>query len=61
MTKAQKFIKKAKEIMPHIEDLQDLDTSIDDPSHIDEIMFHRSEYIGGMAQVILELVNMESK
>lgn len=55
-TIAQRFIKKAAEIMPHQDDLQDLDSSIDSKSHIDEIMFAKGEYLGGMAAVILELI-----
>jgi len=53
---AKKFIAKAKEIMPHQDGLQDLDPSIDSLDHIDEIMFSKGEYIGGMAAVIIQLI-----
>lgn len=53
MTRAQIFKEKAAELMPHMGELQDLDPAIDDAGHIDEIMFRRSEYLGGMAAVIL--------
>lgn len=56
LTVAQKFIKKSKEIMPHHDALIDLDENIDSADHIDEIMFRKSEYIGGMASVILTLI-----
>ena len=42
--------------MPHQSDLQDLDESINSPDIIDDIMFHKGEYIGGMAAVILEII-----
>ena len=56
MTLAKKFIQEAKKLMPHQNDLQDLDESIDSPDAIDEIMFRKGEYIGGMAAVILEII-----
>ena len=55
-TSAQAFIAKAKEIMPHQDDLQDLDPAIDSTDHTDEIMFGKGEYIGGMAAVIIQLI-----
>lgn len=57
MTKAQKFIAKAREIMPHQDELQDLDPTIDNAGHIDDIMFRKGEYLGGMASVILALIS----
>lgn len=56
MTLAQKFMQEAKKLMPHQSDLQDLDESINSPDTIDDIMFHKGEYIGGMAAVILEII-----
>lgn len=56
MTLAQKFKAKAAELMPHQTGLQEIDDSIDSASHIDEIIFRESEYLGGMAAVILELI-----
>lgn len=58
-TLAQRFKARAREIMPHQDKLQDLDDRIDDEGHIDEIIFRKSEYLGGMAAVILELVKRE--
>ena len=60
MTLAQKFIAKSREVMPHMDDLRDLDESIDNAGHIDEIMFRKGEYIGGMAAVILALITQSN-
>lgn len=57
MTKAEQFIAKAREIMPHQDELQDLDPAIDSAGEIDDIMFRKGEYLGGMAAVILALVS----
>ncbi len=54
-TLAMKFKEKAAELMPHMDDLQDLPDSVDSSNAIDEIMFRKSEYVGGMAAVILVL------
>lgn len=56
MTLAQKFKQEAHRIMPHQSDLLELDDRVNTASEIDEIMFHKSEYIGGMAAVILEII-----
>lgn len=55
-TLAQKFITKARELVPFQNELQDLDPSINCETAIDELMFRKGEYLGGMAVVILELV-----
>lgn len=59
-TLAVKFKAKAKLVMLTQDDLLDLDDSIDSESEIDEIMFHKGEYIGGMAAVILSLLRMDN-
>ena len=56
MTLAQKFKQEAHRLMPHQSDLLDLDETVNTASEIDEIMFHKGEYIGGMAAVILEII-----
>ena len=61
MTQAQRFIKKALEIEPHQDELRELDESIDSTDTIDQIMFSKGEYIGGMAAVIIELVKRDLK
>ncbi|MFC5584455.1 hypothetical protein ACFPOD_04985 [Nitratireductor kimnyeongensis] len=56
MNDAERYNAEVKRIMPHMaEDLM-VDPSIDNANHIDEIVFRRSEFLGGMACVILELV-----
>jgi len=60
-TLALEFKKVAKKLMPNQSSLQELDESIDDAGHIDEIMFRHGEYIGGMADVILVLIDRNIK
>ena len=43
--------------MPQHSELQDLDDNINCADPIDEIIFHKGEYLGGMASVILAIVN----
>ena len=57
MTLGQRFNAKAKELARG-QDLQ-VDPAINSASHIDEIIFRRSEYLGGMASVILTLITKE--
>ncbi|KSQ21733.1 hypothetical protein APB26_32650 [Pseudomonas aeruginosa] len=59
MTLAQRFARKACQLVPHHQDLQEIDPALDSPEAIDEIMFRRSEYLGGMAAVILALIARE--
>lgn len=56
MTKAQAFKKKAKQLMPQQDDLQSIDESIDSYDEIDDVMFRKGEYLGGMAAVLIELI-----
>ncbi len=55
MTLAAKYNAKVHELMPHMAPMLVVDKSIDNSSQIDEIVFRRSEYLGGMAAVILAL------
>lgn len=61
MTLAQRFIEKARELVPQHGDLQSIDPAIDDASVIDEILFRRSEYLGGMATAILAILSREDR
>lgn len=57
MTFAEKFKNKAQELMPNVDELQQLPLSANDHSSIDEHMFrNHGEYVGGMAAVILALI-----
>jgi hypothetical protein len=42
--------------MPHMADSLRVDPAIDCAGEIDEIVFRRGEYLGGMAGVLLALV-----
>ena len=55
-TIAARYNAKAREIMPHIADDLMVDPSTHSAALIDEVVFHRSEFLGGMAAVILALV-----
>lgn len=59
MTYAELYIQKARELIPAHNELCDIDPSIDQPRIIDELVFSRGEYLGGMAAVILELVKRD--
>lgn len=56
MTLAQRYNEKARLIMPHMGSRLIVDDAIDSTGHIDEVVFRRGEYLGGMAAVLLELV-----
>jgi hypothetical protein len=60
-TVKSKFIEKSKELMYGHEELQDFSSfqgNINDPHHISDFMFsNHGEYIGGMAAVILAIIN----
>lgn len=59
MTLAEKYNAEVKRLMPHMASYLTVDPAIDDASHIDELVFHRSEYLGGMAAVILAVVKQK--
>ena len=57
MTIAEHYNVKVYEIMPHMAE----DLAVTTANDIYEIVFRRSVYLGGMACVILEIVEQESK
>ncbi|KGK99978.1 hypothetical protein [Thalassobacter sp. 16PALIMAR09] len=57
MTLAEHYNAEAKLRMPHMADDLAVDPAIDNAGHIDEIVFRRSEYLGGMAAVLLALIS----
>jgi len=59
-TKGQLFKEKAIELMPHQSELIDVDTFIDSFEVLDEMLFKRSEYLGGMAAVIISMLKKEN-
>ncbi|RYH04141.1 hypothetical protein EU805_01860 [Salipiger sp. IMCC34102] len=54
-----RFLAKAQELMPHMDELQDLPEWATTASHIDEALFRKSEFIGGMAAVIFAVLEKE--
>jgi hypothetical protein len=59
MTLAARYNAEAKRLMPHMADDLAVDPGIDNAGHIDEIVFRRSEYLGGMAAVLLALLEQQ--
>lgn len=58
-TIAERYNREAIRLMPHMgSDLQ-VDPTINTASEIDEIVFRRSEYLGGMAAVLLALITRD--
>jgi hypothetical protein len=57
MTLAERYNAEAQRLMPHMAEDLALDAGIDNAGHIDEIVFRRSEYLGGMAAVLLALLD----
>ena len=58
-TLAMNFKKEAARLVPAQGALQNLDDNINTADEIDDIMFRKSEYIGGMATVILAILKKE--
>ena len=59
-TLAEHYNREATRLMPHMgSDLQ-VDPTINTASEIDEIVFRRSEYLGGMAIAILAMIEHQS-
>ena len=59
MTIAKRFKELAKKYMPNQSDLRDLDDSINCTETIDDLMWDKSEYLGGMASFILAIIDYE--
>jgi hypothetical protein len=56
MTIAERYNAEARRLLPHMAADLAVDPTITDANHIDEIVFRRSEYLGGMACAILALI-----
>jgi hypothetical protein len=59
MTLAARYNAQAQRLMPQHADSLEVDPSINDAAQIDEIIFRRSEYLGGMAAVLLALIEQQ--
>ena len=60
MTIAERYNEAAATLLPHMADDLTVDPAISDANHIDEIVFRRSEYLGGMAIAILAMINQQN-
>lgn len=57
MTIAERYNAAANKLLPHVAADLEVDPAITDANHIDEIVFRRSEYLGGMAVAILAMID----
>jgi hypothetical protein len=60
MTIAERYNAEAKRLMPHIVDSLAVAPTITTADEIDEIVFRRSEFLGGMACVILAMIDQQT-
>jgi hypothetical protein len=56
MTIAEGYNEAAASLLPHMAVDLAVDPTITDANHIDEIVFRRSEFLGGMAVAILAMI-----
>ena len=59
MTIAEHYNVKVYEIMPHMAEYLAVDPAITTANDIDEIVFRRSEYLGGMACAIVAMMEQQ--
>ena len=59
MTIAERYNVKVYEIMPHMAEDLAVDPAITTANDIDEIVFRRSEYLGGMACAIVAMMEQQ--
>ena len=57
MTIAERYNAAAAKLLPHMVADLAVDPTITDTNHIDEIVFRRSEFLGGMAVAILAMID----
>ncbi|KGB82167.1 hypothetical protein JT55_09160 [Rhodovulum sp. NI22] len=55
-TLAERYNREVNSLMPHMGNDLQVDPTINTASEIDEIVFRRSEYLGGMAAVLIALI-----
>lgn len=60
MTIAERYNTAAAKLLPHMAADLAVDPAITDAKHIDEIVFRRSEYLGGMAIAILAMIDQQN-
>ena len=59
MTLAERYNAETRRILPHMADSLAVDPAITSVSEIDDIVFRRSEYLGGMAIAILAIIEQQ--
>ena len=59
MTIAERYNAEAKRLPPHMADNLAVDPTITCAGQIDDIVFRRSEYLGGMAIAILAIIEQQ--
>lgn len=60
MTLAERYNEAATRLLPHMAADLAVDPTITTTNVIDEIVFRRSEYLGGMAVAILAMIDQQS-
>ena len=60
MTIARRYNTEATRLLPHMADDLAVDPAITTANEIDDIVFRRSEYLGGMACAILALIEQQT-
>jgi len=60
MTIAERYNAEAKRLLPHMAADLAVDPSVTAANEIDDIVFRRSEYLGGMACAILALIEQQT-
>ena len=60
MTIAERYNAEAKRLLPHMAADLAVEPSINTANEIDDIVFRRSEYLGGMACAILALIEQQN-
>ena len=60
MTIAERYNTETRRILPHMADSLAVDPTITSAGEIDDIVFRRSEYLGGMACAILALIEQQN-
>ncbi|SEP02594.1 hypothetical protein SAMN04490248_12018 [Salinihabitans flavidus] len=59
MTIADRYNAEATRLLPHMAESLAVDPAITTASEIDEIVFRRSEFLGGMACAILAMIDQQ--
>ena len=60
MTIAERYNEATAKLLQHMAADLAVDPAITDTNHIDEIVFRRSEYLGGMAVAILAMIDQQN-